>query len=358
MALFKIDDRFPNYQDRYLDGNEVKGLPVYTDINDEKVGTVHDILVNEEGRIRYLVLNTGFWVFGKMVLLPIGRCTDPTAGDRIYANELTKAQVENLPEYSDELVIDDDYEEQVRSVYRMPAASSLGDVPVEESVPVETSTSVDEQRVKGYVNAPISPASVNHDSTELSPKSSDSATGPVPPPPPPRPKPAVSAPPPPSTIPLAEKDKRVEPDAYEKNPDLYNMTDDKHHRLRLYEERLVAEKRREKTGEVTVTKRIETEPVEGSLSLRKEKIIIEIESIAGATQVNVGGQEVNTGEGVQTGLYSDQVDVRKESVVRQEVTIRKDVEEEVVTVQDTVRREELDIQQDGTSDIDIVDRRS
>ncbi|MGB3615352.1 MAG: PRC-barrel domain-containing protein, partial [Elainellaceae cyanobacterium] len=141
MALFKIGDRFPDYQERYLDGNEIKGTPVYADVDDEKVGNVHDVLVDEEGRIRYLALNIGFWIFGKTVLLPIGRCTDPTDGDRIYANGLTKAQVENLPEYRDELVVDYDYEEQVRSVYRMPSAGGLGRIPVGDSVPVEMSAS-------------------------------------------------------------------------------------------------------------------------------------------------------------------------------------------------------------------------
>ncbi|MDV2994151.1 MAG: hypothetical protein N4J56_003805 [Chroococcidiopsis sp. SAG 2025] len=46
----------------------------------------------------------------------------------MYAPQLTKQQVEDLPEFSEDMAIDNDYEEQVRGVYRpymtMPIAST------------------------------------------------------------------------------------------------------------------------------------------------------------------------------------------------------------------------------------------
>ena len=51
---------------------DVKGFNVYTDITREKIGTVNEVLVDEkDGSLRYLVVNIGFWLFGKKVLLPV-----------------------------------------------------------------------------------------------------------------------------------------------------------------------------------------------------------------------------------------------------------------------------------------------
>ena len=325
MALFKLADRFPNYRDRFLDGNDVKGMTVYAD-DEEKVGRIHDVLVDETGRLRYFVVDTGFWVFGKKVLLPIGRCTDGPDGDRIYANGLTKEQVEALPEYSDELVVDQGYEEQVRQVYRGPS--------VEQSAAVETSTAVEQPGVKGYaVTAAPTPT-----------------------------------PPAPNKIGVPPQDKRVRTaenpfpaevlSDYDRDPDLYGMSDERHRRLRLYEERLVAEKHREKTGDVTVTKRIETKSVEGSVPVQTEKIVIEIESTVGATRVNLPEGELNTGSVAHTDLHGDQVNVCKEVVPRQEITIRKETEEEVVNLKGQVRREHLEVQRQGDSEVEVVDKSS
>jgi hypothetical protein len=51
---------------------DVKGFNVYTDSTGERIGTVNEVLVDEkDGSLRYLVVNTGFWLFGKKVLLPV-----------------------------------------------------------------------------------------------------------------------------------------------------------------------------------------------------------------------------------------------------------------------------------------------
>ncbi|MBD2460580.1 PRC-barrel domain-containing protein [Oscillatoria sp. FACHB-1407] len=85
----------------------------------DRVGTVKDVLVDEqEGLFRYLIIDTGFWVFGKTVLLPIGLAHFDYDAKRVNVNGLTKEQVEHLPEFSHDLEIDQDYEERVRGVYR------------------------------------------------------------------------------------------------------------------------------------------------------------------------------------------------------------------------------------------------
>lgn len=317
MPLYKLEDRYPDYKERFEDGDNIMGVDIYArkDGKAEKVGDVYTVLVDGAGRIRYLVVDTGFWVFGKKVLLPIGRCMDDPEHNRIFAVNLSKHQVESLPEYTDEMVVDYDYEERVRSVYLTSAAGI--------SAPVEMSAPVEQAGIKGYVAAP--------------------APNPHPMPPVVKPGPKVTAEPEP------------EIDVYDRTPDLYAMNDDNHRRIRLYEERLVADKHREKTGEVTVTKRIETEQTEASVPVQKEKIVIEIESVAGATRVNTPTGSFQDGEVAQMDVYEERANIRKEPVVRQEVNIRKEVEKDVVTARETVRREELDVTQEGSPN--VVDRR-
>lgn len=283
MALFKIADRYPNYQNRFFDGQDIKETSVYVSGNDtDKVGSVHDVLVDEAGRMRYLVIDTGFWIFGKQVLLPMGRCVDDPERDRIYLQDLTKTQVEQLPEYSSDMVVDHGYEEQVRSVYRTSSVETSA--PVEMSVPVERSG--------------------RYATTD-------------------------------------------QPYSYDKEPVLYSMDDNNHKRLRLYEERLVADKTQQKTGSVTVSKRVETEVGTAKVPVEKEKIIIEIESVKGTTRVNTPDDSFQEGEVTRLDVYKEQAEIRKEPVVYQEVNIRKETETDVVTAREHLRREELQVDKEG-----------
>ena len=85
------------------------------------------MLVDDGGQFRYLVISTGSWIMGKKVLLPIGRAHVDRDGKRIYAQNLTKAQVEALPEFTNDLTIDYEHEEKVRGVYRSTTMPSQQD---------------------------------------------------------------------------------------------------------------------------------------------------------------------------------------------------------------------------------------
>ncbi|MGI0485050.1 PRC-barrel domain-containing protein [Pantanalinema rosaneae CENA516] len=141
MALMKLTDYYPNHIKDLFDGHKITNFSVYAndadDNEQDKVGSVKDMLVDEhDGRFRYFIIDTGFWVFGKQVLLPIGMARLDYGKERLYISGLTKDQVENLPEFTDDLKIDSDYEERVRSSYRpmipqvnqtRPAAGSVYD---------------------------------------------------------------------------------------------------------------------------------------------------------------------------------------------------------------------------------------
>ncbi|MBO1052670.1 MAG: DUF2382 domain-containing protein [Dolichospermum sp. DET73] len=276
MALYKIEDFTPdsNYDSPGLDGSEVekiKHFDVYSDIDDDKVGTIKYILVDDSGRLRYLVVDTGFWFFGRQVLLPIGRSRIDYDKRRVYANKLTKQQVENLPDFKDLQEIDYDYEERVRGVYRPPIAQE----PLESSTPLESPIAVD---------SPL----VSHERTIVTP-----------------------------AVPVERNTYR-----YEEEPNLYNVNEQDHQNLKLYEERLVANKSRVKTGEVTVSKQSYTEMVTVSVPVQRERIVIE-HTDAETGVKNVSLTEADLGEGG--------------------VKIKKIVEQDTVEAEDTIRRQELDV---------------
>jgi stress response protein YsnF len=97
--------------------DKISSYSIYAQ-GEDKVGTAKDLLVDDSGRFRYLLVDTGPWIFGKTVLLPIGLARFDYDRTRIYVDGLTKSQVENLPEYDDDMVVDEHYEERIRGVYQ------------------------------------------------------------------------------------------------------------------------------------------------------------------------------------------------------------------------------------------------
>jgi len=289
MALHKIKDFDPDYRSHF-DGDDVVGLDLYT--GNDKIGSVDDALVDDEGQFRYLVINTGVWILGKKVLLPIGGARIDYVARRVYAKSLSKAQVENLPEFTQDATIDYDHEEQVRGIYRPSmlntAASGVG-----------------------YVG--------------------DSA-------------PAIQ-----SAAPMLDVDAGYDRDtySYDKEPALYGVNEQDHQTLRLYQERLIASKTRQKTGEVAIGKHIETETARVSVPIDKERVVIQ--RTAGNTGAAIPASEANfqAGEVARIEVYEEIPNIQKEAFVREEVRVTKVVDHDTVTAEEQVRREELDVDTEG-----------
>ncbi|MEH2194971.1 MAG: DUF2382 domain-containing protein [Nostoc sp.] len=284
MVLYKLQDFEPNYRDT-LEGQDINGLGVYTQGTDEKIGTVSEVLVDEEGHFRYLVVDLGFWIFGKKVLLPIGRARVDYNVDRVYTIGLTREQAEDLPEFNERQTLDYDYEERVRGVYRQPTGSTL---PLEASAPVDAT----------YQQPVATPMpTYNRDSYN-----------------------------------------------YEHEPSLFGLNEQDHQTLRLYEERLIANKRRQKTGEVSIGKRVETETARVAVPIERERVVIERVTPADAgTAVSGREADFKEGEVARLEIHEETADIRKEAFLREEVRVRKVVDQETVETQETVRREELDV---------------
>lgn len=267
MALLKLADAYPNYKEEIFGGDDIKGYDVYAG-NNEKIGSVYDALIDEQGSFRYFVVDTGFWVFGKKILVPLGKVRIDYDQHRIMVQGMTKEEVERMPEYNDSMTVDYDYEERVRSSYRPTTARSTYDR--------NTYT-------------------------------------------------------------------------YDHDAEMYQPNDQK---IKLYEERVFANKQRQKTGEVAVGKHVETQTAQVSVPVEKERVIIERTTPTGATEVTPGTANFKEGEVARMEVYEETADIQKKAFVREEVNIRKEVTQDTVNSTETVRREELDVDVDGNPVID------
>ena len=297
MALYKIKDFDPDYKNHSHDP-DIKGLSMYA--GTEKIGSIDDILVDEQGKFRYLIVDSGGWIMGKKVLLPIGRARIDYTSKRVYADNLTKAQVEALPEFTDDLLLDYDKEEQVRGVYRSPA-------PTMQNAPAANGV--------GYAGATSAPATTNTEPML------DLETG------------------------YAGYDRATY--GYEKEPELYDLNEQSHPNLKLYEERLIASKNRQKTGEAVISKRVETETANASVAVEKERVVVERIPVNSGTVVTPGEANFQEGEVARMDVYEEVPEFHKEAFVREEVRVSKVVDKETATAQEQLRREELDVDTEG-----------
>lgn len=127
------------------------------------------------------------------------------------------------------------------------------------------------------------------------------------------------------------------------------LTDDA---IRLYEERLVVDKGRQKTGEVAIGKRVEVEATSASVPIEKERVVIERILSDDATAVTAGTDVFNSDETIRMEVHEETADIHKETFVREEVSFRKEVIQETVNAKERVRREELDVDTQGRPVVD------
>ncbi len=115
-------------------------------------------------------------------------------------------------------------------------------------------------------------------------------------------------------------------------------------RLQLLKEVLKVNKERVQKGEVRVCKEIITEMRTIEVPVTREELVIE-------RQVVVDGKvtgEISEGETIRIPLSEEQVRVDKQAVVAEEVTIGKREVQETKEVKESVRREELRTETDGS----------
>lgn len=95
------------------DGSALVGYDV--DATDGHIGKIDE--ASTEASRRYLVVDTGFWIFGKKRLIPAGVVASIDHDDRRVAVSMTKDQIKSAPDY-EEMSRDDAYYEGVDTYYR------------------------------------------------------------------------------------------------------------------------------------------------------------------------------------------------------------------------------------------------
>lgn len=288
MALYRIGDfpqdrlRQPDYLRTHFNDRPFQQVEIYS-AEGRKVGRAEDLLVDEAGKIRYLVIDAGTH---KRSLLPAERWEAVSDKSRMYVKSLNREEFSALPDYE---IGQTAQGESVGQLHRIAA--------VGESAPVEMSTPVEGR-----------------------------------------------------TVPLSAQPIAAQPTSEQ------NLSQPPEPAVQLFEERLVTQTQRVKTGEVKISKHVVTEATEASAPVTKEKIIIEIESIyGGQTHVDVGDAQMAEDGSIHVGIYEDQATVCRRIVPYQDIAIHKETVTDTVVAQEQVRREVLDVQTEGAPTVISTD---
>jgi uncharacterized protein (TIGR02271 family) len=114
-------------------------------------------------------------------------------------------------------------------------------------------------------------------------------------------------------------------------------------RVQRTEEELAAGTREREAGEVRVKKNVRTDRESVEVPTRHEEVSVERVPLSGeASEAEIGDDEVNV------PVTEEEVVVSKRPVVKEEVRIRKDVVEDTQIVEEDVRREEIDVEDETT----------
>src|SRR5919112_596616 len=135
-----------------------------------------------------------------------------------------------------------------------------------------------------------------------------------------------------------------EPGAYEAYQDAApSTTDEDELRVQRTEEELAAGTREREAGQLKVRKRVRTDREQIEVPTRHEEVTVErvpVSEGTAATEAQIGEEEVSV------PVTEEEVVVEKRPVAKEEVRIRKDVVEDTEVVEEDVRREEVEVEDD------------
>jgi uncharacterized protein (TIGR02271 family) len=115
-------------------------------------------------------------------------------------------------------------------------------------------------------------------------------------------------------------------------------------RIPIVEERLQVGKREVNRGRVRVRSYVVETPVQEQVALRQEHVEIERRSVD--RPLTDADQALFQERTIEATESSEEAVVAKEARVKEELVVRKEAEERVQTVQDTVRRTEVEVEDD------------
>jgi uncharacterized protein (TIGR02271 family) len=274
-------DGFTEVEDRYA------GYTVY-DQDYEKIGKVDDLFVDENDSPEYIGVKMGF-LGTRSTLIPfqMARVNDERQIIEVAAE---KERVKNSPTFDDDREITPDFENEVYSYYGLePAYATNGRGAYGDYYGEETEGSTSPGMAMG-----------------------DTETGE-----------------------FREHDRESEGLSQPGS----DLEDEDELRVQRTEEELRAGTREREAGSLKVRKRVRTDREQIEVPTRHEEVTVERVPVEGeASGTEIGDDEVSV------PVTEEEVVVEKRPVAKEEVRVRKDVVEDTETVEEDVRREEVDVE--------------
>jgi uncharacterized protein (TIGR02271 family) len=152
-------------------------------------------------------------------------------------------------------------------------------------------------------------------------------------------------------------------DAKDRDLDLDRAGTDEE-KIHLHEERLNVDKERVQTGEVNVGKHVVEETQSIEVPVEREEVYVERRPVNEETTGNsfdkdsgLTGDAYQEGENIHIPVTEERVEVTKKDVIAEEIVVGKRKVQDTETVNETVRREEADIDEDTNLTGDKLSRK-
>ena len=263
------------------------GYEVY-DPDGEKIGKVDDLFVDEQDNPEYIGVKMGF-LGTSSTLIPWGVVNSTDDEGRRIIVSVDKAKAKDGPAFDDDREITPEFENQVYSYYGLQAAQGS-----------------EERGAYGSYYGEEHPGVAMGDTESGEFREHDPAEEGI-----------------------------SEPGG--------DLDDEDELRVQRSEEELRAGTREREAGALNVRKRVVTERQQMEVPTRREEVTVDRVPVEGeATEAEIGEDEV------RVPVTEEEVVVEKRPVAKEEVRIRKDVVEATETVEEDVRREEVDVDEGTT----------
>jgi uncharacterized protein (TIGR02271 family) len=307
------EDRFAAIEDEYA------GYTVY-DMHYEKIGNVDDLFVDENDQPEYLGVKMGFLGL-KSTLIPWEMVRVNAKRQLIEVSE-AKDRIKDAPTFGDDEEITPELEQRVYSHFglqRGPAGRSAYRAyyrdPDYSPPPIE---GIDEER------RTEEPYGERRQDTagDIDPERSE-----------PRERAAFS-----------EPSERTDSEARDADARGSEVTSEDEMMVQRSEEELRAGTHERKAGNVNVRKRVKTERERLNVPKRREEVHVERVSMEGreASETEIRDDEI------RVPVIEEEIVVQKRPVIKEELRIRKDVVEDEEIVEEDVRKEEVEIDDQPT----------
>jgi uncharacterized protein (TIGR02271 family) len=275
-------DRFTAIEDRFA------GYTVY-DQSGSKIGKVDDLFVDESDQPEYIGVKMGF-LGTSSTLIPWDAVSSTDDQGRTISVATDKETAKNGPTFDDDREITPEFEQQVYSYYGLSGSSGS------ESYGSYYSDDTD----AGTVGPGMSMG--------------DTESG--------------------------EFREHALTDEGVNQSQGDDLEDEDELRVQRTEEELAAGTRERQAGALNVRKRVRTDRERIEVPTRHEEVTVERVPVSEATttEAQIGEDEVSV------PVTEEEVVVEKRPVAKEEIRVRKDVVEDVETVEEDVRREEVDVE--------------